>query len=116
DLLVSQHKLLLDRERAEYEKVNGKIAGPGPFLTLVLSDPHFQWLRQISMLIVEIDGALSRRSTGGQAAVDSVLEQAREIMKPRESGTDFQARYYAHVQDSPDIVILQCQIEELLRA
>ena len=37
-LLIEQHKLLLDRERAEYEKTHGPIAGPGPFLALVLGD------------------------------------------------------------------------------
>jgi hypothetical protein len=35
-------------------------------------------------------------------------------MKPREHGTDFQSRYYKAVQESPDIVILQCRIEQLL--
>ena len=32
NLLLEQHKLLLDRERASYEKIHGTIAGPGPFL------------------------------------------------------------------------------------
>src|ERR1700712_4173903 len=62
NLLLEQHKLLLDAERAEYEKANGPIAGPGPFLALVLGDPQFLWLKQISTLVVEIDEALSRRS------------------------------------------------------
>ena len=114
DLLLAQHKLLLERERAAYETVNGPIAGPGPFLTLVLGDPHFAWLKQISTLVVEIDEALSRRSTAGQSVADALIAQARELMKPREQGADFQARYYAAVQESPDIVILQCRIEQLL--
>src|ERR1700692_1022869 len=62
NLLLEQHKLLLDRERAEYEKANGPVAGPGPLLALVIEDPHFAWLKQISTLVVEIDEALSRRS------------------------------------------------------
>lgn len=113
-LLLEQHKLLLDRERASYEKQNGPIAGPGPFLTLVLSDPHFAWLRQISTLVVEIDEATSRRSTADQSAANALISQTRELMKPREQGNDFQHRYFEAVQDSPDIVILQCRIEELL--
>ena len=114
NLLLEQHKLLLDRERESYEKINGKIAGPGHFLALVLGDPHFLWLKQISTLMVEIDEALSRRSTAGQPVADALTAQAREIMKPRETGSDFQIRYYQAVQESPDIVILQCRIEELL--
>jgi hypothetical protein len=71
DLLLQQHKLLLDRQRGKYEAIHGPIGGPGPFLNLVLSDPYFAWLRQISTLIVEIDEALSRRSTAGQAEADA---------------------------------------------
>ena len=115
-LLLGQHKLLLDRERALYEAGNGPIAGPGPFLALVLGDPQFAWLRQISGLVVEIDEALSRRSTAGQPVADLLVARARGLMRPRENGADFQARYYQAIQESPDIVILQCRIEELLGA
>jgi hypothetical protein len=114
DVLLEQHKLLLDRERAEYEKVNGPVASPGSLLTLVLGDPHFAWLKQISTLVVEIDEALSRRSKAGQPEADALTAQAREIMQPREHGTDFQVRYDRAVQASPDVVILQCRIERLL--
>jgi hypothetical protein len=119
DLLLEQHKLLLDRERAEYEKANGPIGGPGSFLTLVIGDPHFAWLKRISGLVIEIDEALSRRSKAGQPEADSLAAQAREVMRPRENGTDFQVRYYHAMQGeggnaAPDIVILQCRIEKLL--
>jgi hypothetical protein len=114
DLLLEQHKLLLERERAGYEKTNGPIAGPGAFLSLVLGDPHFAWLKQISSLVVEIDEALSRRSTAGQAVAEALTAQASEMMRPREQGTEFQERYYGAVQESPEVVILQCRIERLL--
>jgi hypothetical protein len=114
NLLLEQHKLLLDRERAEYEKKNGAIAGPGPFLALAMNDPNFAWLKQISTMVIEIDEALSRRSTAEQPVADAIMVQAREMMRPREEGSDFQARYYGAVQDSPDVVILQCRIEKLL--
>ncbi|HEU5021406.1 MAG TPA: hypothetical protein VFT60_05930 [Bryobacteraceae bacterium] len=114
NLLLAQHKLLLDRERASYEKTNGPIPGPGAFLTLVMGNPHFAWLKQISTLVVEIDEALARRSTAGQVEADALVTQARDIMRPREHGTDFQKRYHDAIQESPDIVILQCRIEQLL--
>jgi hypothetical protein len=114
DLLLEQHKLLLDRERAVYEKANGPIAGPGPLLTLVIGDPHFGWLKQISTLVVEIDEALSRRSKAGQPEAEAITAQARDLIKPREQGSDFQVRYYNALQESPDMVILQCRVEQLL--
>lgn len=114
NLLLDQHKLLLDRERATYEKANGPIAGPGPFLGLVMGDPHFAWLKTISTLVVEIDEALARKSKAGQDVAEALTAQARQLLRPREQGTDFQSRYYAAVQESPDVVILQCRIEQLL--
>jgi hypothetical protein len=113
-LLLDQHKLLLDRERGEYEKTHGAISGPGPFLTLVLGDAEFAWLKQISGLVVAIDEALSRRSTADQTVADALLTQARDMLKPREHGSEFQVRYYNAIQESPDIVILQCRIEQLI--
>ena len=71
-------------------------------------------LVRAAILVIEIDEALSRRSKAGQQEADTIIAQARELMKPREQGTDFQARYYNAVQDSPDVVILQCRIEQLL--
>lgn len=114
DLLLDQHKLLLDRERAAYEKANGPVAGPGALLMLVLEDPHFAWLKQLSTMVVEIDEALSRRSKVDQSTADALTARAREMMRPRERGTDFEVRYYTAVQESPDVVILQCRIEQLL--
>jgi hypothetical protein len=114
DLLLEQHKLLLDRERAAYEKAHGPIAGPGALLMLVLEDPHFAWLKQISTIVVEIDEALSRRSKADQSTADALMARAREMMRPREHGTDFEVRYNSAVQESPDVVILQGRIEQLL--
>ena len=72
NLLLDQHKLLLDGERAIYEKANGPIDGPGPFLALALGDPSFAWLKQVSTLVIEIDEALARRSKAGQPEVDAM--------------------------------------------
>jgi hypothetical protein len=114
NLLLEQHKLLLDLERDEYEKANGAVGGVGQFLELALSHPDFAWLKQISTLVIEIDEALSRRSKADQSVAGAIVAQAREMMRPREQGTDFQVRYHHAIQESPDIVILQCRIEKLL--
>ncbi len=110
DLLLQLHKLLLDRERAIY----GPVAGPGPFLSLALGDPQFAWLKQFSSLVIEIDEALSRRSKADQPVADAIEAQAKEMLRPREHGTDFQIRFYEAIQESPDVVILQCKVERLL--
>ncbi|MEP6715902.1 MAG: hypothetical protein ABJC09_10015 [Terriglobia bacterium] len=114
DLLLEQHKLLLDREKANYEASHGPVGGPGAFLNLVIGDPHFAWLKQVSSLVVDIDEALAPRSTAGQDVADTLTKRARDLMRPRENGTDFETRYYQAVQESPDVVILQVRMERLL--
>lgn len=114
NLMLDQHKHLLDREKAAFEAVNGPVGNPGQFLNLVLGHPQFTWLKTLSTLVVEIDEALARRSKAGQPEADALVAQVRDVVRPRQSGTDFQIRYYAAVQDSPDVVILQVRIERLL--
>ena len=82
DLLLEQHKLLLDRERSTYEKTNGPISGPGAFLNLVIDDPHFAWLKNISTLVVEIDEALARNSKADQKVADALLSARSSSSKP----------------------------------
>jgi len=114
DLLLEQHKLLLDLERAVYEKANGPIPGPGAFLKLVIGDPHFGWLKQISTLVVEIDEALAPRSTADQSAADSLTAQAHEFMRISSHGGDFHVRYAAAVRASEAVSSVQARIAQLL--
>jgi hypothetical protein len=106
--------LLLDRERSLYEKDHGPIASTAEYLKLVLGDGQFEWLRRLSGVIVEIDEMISIRTKSGPTEAEATLETLRALMTLDENGTDFQRRYYAAVQDSPDIVIAHCRAERLL--
>ena len=54
NILLKLHKLLIDAERAGYERLHGEL-NAGQYLNVLLEDQNFAWLRQFSMLIVEID-------------------------------------------------------------
>jgi hypothetical protein len=114
--MLDLHKLLLDRERATYEKEHGPIATTGDYLNLVLGHKQFEWLRQMSGAIVGLDELISIRSKSGPAEAEASLESLREMLKLEVNGTDFQQRYYAAIQESPDIVIAHCRAERLLNA
>ena len=113
-LLLPLHKLLLDTQRAAYERENGAVGSPGQFLQIVLGDPGFEWLRRLSGFIVEIDEALAPRSKAGLAEAEALVAQARTLLQLREDGDEFQRNYYAALQDSPEIVIAHCKLEKLL--
>ncbi len=55
--LLRLHKLLVDKERASFERENGQVSS-GMFLNLLLNDKNFAWLKNFSTLIVEIDEML----------------------------------------------------------
>jgi hypothetical protein len=53
--LLSLHKTLLDSERGVYERDIARIPTSTEFLKLVLYDPFFNWLHELSELVVIID-------------------------------------------------------------
>lgn len=113
-ILLDLHKLLLDRERAIYEQSHDAIGSPGEFLRLVLEDAQFAWLRTLSGLIVEMDELLSIRTKSGDAEGEAALQRTRSLLRLKEHGDEFESKYYAAIQDSPDVVIAHCKTERLL--
>ncbi len=111
--LLDLHKLLLDRERGLYERTHEAIGSPGEYLTLVLENPSFAWLRELSGLIVEMDELIATRTKLGDAEALAAIASVRSMLKVTEHGTDYQTRYYLAIQDSPDIVIAHCKAENL---
>jgi len=113
NLLLDQHKLLLDRERANYEAVHGPVGSPGQYLNLVLGHPHFAWLKNLSTLVVEIDEALFRKSTAGESEAQALLAQFRAVLLSGGAGTAFQACYQSAVSGSAEVAAMHRRIAEL---
>ncbi len=113
--LLDLHKLLLDRERGIYEAEHGSLGSPGEYLALVLNNDQFEWLRQMSGIIVEMDELVSPRTKTGAEDVAAVLASVRNLLLLKEEGDDYQRRYYQAIQESPDIVIAHCKAEKLLQ-
>ena len=114
-ILLDLHKALLDLEKEYYEKEFGEIKTPGEYLQLVIGHPQFDWLRKLSGLIVEMDELLSLRTKQGPEEATSAVETARQLLILDENGDDYQKRYYAAVQESPDVLIEHVKATRLLR-
>src|ERR1700722_3893989 len=103
--LLRWHKSLLDSERAAYERDVARIASTGQYLQLVLDDPWFSWLREISQLIVIVDEALAQKEPVTDADGARMIAQARDLLLPSESGSDFARRYDEAMQRDPGAVV-----------
>jgi hypothetical protein len=114
--LLRLHKTLLDLERRDYERARGRIGNSYEFLQLVLKDPWFDWLHRLSELIVQIDETLDPHSEtpATEEDVKALMERAKALLVPSETGSEFQKNYFLALQQSPDVVLLHSDIVKLL--
>ena len=111
--LLRLHKILLDQERAAYERGHGTVSS-GEMLQLVINHEQFAWLHAISELIVRIDEALEAKepaTTEEEAA--ALLAQAQSLLIPAETGNEFQRKYYAALQSEPAAVLAHGEVIQL---
>ena len=104
-LLLRHHKSLLDGERAVYERDVAPIASTGQYLNLVMSDPWFAWLRELSQFIVQVDEATSPRRPASDETAERLLGEARQLLTPDEAGQGFALRYFEVLQRDPEAVL-----------
>jgi hypothetical protein len=114
--LLRLHKTLLDLERRDFERARGRISNSYEFLQLVLKDPWFDWLHRLSELIVQIDEALDPHAEAPATEADAaaLLERAKTLLAPAETGSEFQKNYFLSLQQSPDVVLLHSEVMRLL--
>lgn len=112
--LLRLHKTLLDFERQAYEREHGKISNSYEYLNLVMHNPWFAWLRHLSELIVQVDETLDPRNPGLETTGNALIEQTRMLLTPNESGPEFQRKYFASVQESPEVVLAHAEFARVL--
>jgi hypothetical protein len=112
--LLRLHKSLLDSERALYERDIAQITSSGQLLDLVLNNPSFAWLRDISRLVVEIDETIDSRKTITTAQVELLISRTRSLLAASENGNGFHRSYYEAFQRDPDTVIAHGEMMKVL--
>jgi hypothetical protein len=111
--LLRWHKSLLDSERAAYERDVARITTTGQYLQLVLDDPWFAWLREISQFIVIVDETLAQKEPAAPADAIRLIAKARELLLPSESGSDFARQYDRAMQRDPSAVLAHGQMMQV---
>jgi hypothetical protein len=112
EALLRIHKSLLEMERRTYEKENGTV-NAGELFRLVVDNPQFAWLHNISEFVVRIDEALA--SDEGVTDTDShvAISLARKIFAPSDVGDSFQKKYFDAIQMDPAVVIEHAELARL---
>jgi hypothetical protein len=111
-LLLHLHKTLIDWQRDDYERLNGRLQTT-QLLQVIFNDPAFAWLRTMSGLIVRIDEALEEKPPD-ISETGPLVAQARELVAP-EAGTPYALRYHAALQELPEAVLAHRDLVTLLK-
>ena len=93
--LLELHGAIVAHERQNFERKWGRVQA-SEFLHQLVQDEAWSWLRPLSALIVEFD-------TPEGASEESLVGEARQLLKPDPAGAPFQQRYASLIQESPDV-------------
>jgi len=114
--LLALHKALLDDAKMAYEMDRGRIASAGVLLQLVINDPWFAWLHQVSELIVRIDAMTGADGTATESDARALFEQVDRLLLPSENGDTFARRYDEALQRQPAVVLAHGAVKRLLKS
>lgn len=110
--LLRVHKTLLDMERRDYERTNGKVT-VGELFRLVIDHQQFAWLHNISEFVVRLDETLSAEEPVTLEYVRTAVSLARKMFAPSEAGDAFQKKYFDAIQKDPTVVIDHAELARL---
>jgi hypothetical protein len=110
--LLRLHKSLLDMERREYERANGRVS-TGELFRLVVDHEQFGWLHNISEFVVRLDETLSGETPVTPDDTHGAIMLARKMFAPSESGDAFQKRYFDAIQRDPKVVMEHAELARL---
>ena len=110
--LLQLHKLLIDWQRADYERTHGRLQTT-QLLNVIFNDPAFAWLRTMSGLIVRVDEALVAKPPD-VSETGPLMAQARDLIAP-EAGSEYAQRYHAAMQEVPDVILAHRELVTLLK-
>lgn len=112
--LLTLHKVLIDSERASFEKTMGTIQSPNHFLQLLTSDPWFAWLRPLSRLIVSMDEALDQKEPLTIGDADALMSESGRLLVPAEHADGFSWHYFEALQRDPHVVLAHAEAVSFL--
>jgi hypothetical protein len=108
-LRTLHHRLLLATQKS-FEKLHGRVDGPGALLQLAVHDPLFAWLRPLSQKLALLDELAEAEDV---ADVD-FARAAAEVAELVDEDSAFRAAYLVYLQSEPDVVLAHGVLRRLI--
>ncbi len=112
DKLLAFHKLLIDRERRELERLSGTVTA-GQFLNLLMHDESFAWLRTISKLVVRIDEAFDLDDGIPPKMVEGFEAEIVSMFDGSDSNLNFKEEVSSRMTTLPEADSIRIEIKEM---
>jgi hypothetical protein len=112
--LLDLHRSLLDAQRIRYERDHGRIETSGEFLGLVLEHPAFEWLRELSALIAQLDEWLEGGDRVRREHFEEILARLRAMIQAGGANTRFNKPYWELAEEVPAVLVEHVKAWRLL--
>ena len=113
--LLALHRALVEGERRDYEKANGRVSG-GDFLQALIRDPAFAWLAPLTGLIARLDEVEDAEAESARPdGAANVLAAVRALLSLRPEGSEFQRRYAERIDQDADLAVAHGVVRAELR-
>jgi len=102
------HRLLVATQKS-FEKLHGRVEGPGKLLQIVVHDPLFAWLRPLSQQLALLD-ELAEAEELHDTDVASAVAEVAEVL----DSDAFRGPFLVYLQSEPDVVLANAALRPLL--
>lgn len=113
--LLSLHKLLMNAERAAFEREGNVIRSPLHFLQLLTEHERFAWLRQLSQLVVMMDEAMEEKPPITSEQADALVQEARHLLMGSAEPESFAARYTSLCRRDDAVAAAHAELSQAFR-
>jgi hypothetical protein len=114
--VLALHRSLLDAQRIRYERAHGRVQTSGELLGLVLEHPEFEWLRELSALIAQLDEWLEGGEERRADEFAEITGKLRAMVQAGGTNERFNKPYWELVEEVPEVLVEHVKLWRLLAA
>jgi hypothetical protein len=112
--VLALHRSLLDAQRIRYERRHGRVQTSGELLGLVLEHPEFEWLRELSALIAQLDEWLEGGESRRDEEFGEITGKLRAMVQAGGANERFNKPYWELVEEVPEVLVEHVKLWRLL--
>ena len=112
--VLALHKGMIDAQRIVYERDHGRIETTSQFLGLVLEHPEFEWIRELSALIAQLDEWREDADQSSDHALEDLVDALRGLLKHDGANAEFTRRYWQMLDSTPEVLVDHVKLWRLI--